>query len=231
MIKPEQNGEERYYSMSFIDRKSVLLSVRIHAHGVGSNYLSSLKPEDALQAEFQANPVFHFPRKAKAVVMIANGTGIAPFLGMIEKNTRKKNITLYWGGYNALSFSLYKNRLDKFTETGKLQRYCTAYSRVAHKMYVQDVLKAEEQFLIESFRTGAAFMICGSLDMRDSVLAVLEDIFRKEFDGPLSNYRSRGPEYWKIATEAYCKLNNSCNGPVKFDPNFKPIRIRIFMVI
>ncbi len=74
-----------------------MLSIKKHQLGVCSSYLRQLRVGDFITSKIQQNKDFHFPNRAKEVILIANGTGIAPFLGMIEKNNKTK-VHLFWGG-------------------------------------------------------------------------------------------------------------------------------------
>lgn len=64
---------------------NVQLVIKLHPNGLGSGYLNSLKAGSVIMGRMISNSAFHQP-KDKNTVMIANGTGIAPFLGMILQN-------------------------------------------------------------------------------------------------------------------------------------------------
>ena len=101
MVRPEEDNDDRYYSMTVRpDKRTALISVRKHEYGIVSNYLARTEIQDRLTVSFQHNHSFHFPENAHQVIMICNGTGIAPFIGMIEANRFKVPITLFWGGRN-----------------------------------------------------------------------------------------------------------------------------------
>ncbi|GAB1308799.1 hypothetical protein KH5_14820 [Urechidicola sp. KH5] len=57
------------------------------------NILSELKGGDEFKATIQKNEEFHLPINIEHVFIISNGTGIAPFLGMIDEvNANIKSI-------------------------------------------------------------------------------------------------------------------------------------------
>ena len=60
-------------------------------------YLCSLQNGDTVNASLDRNESFHFVPDAPSVWLIGNGTGIAPYLGMIEEN-KKSSLKLIWGG-------------------------------------------------------------------------------------------------------------------------------------
>ena len=95
-IYPANDNRERLYSIGNRNG-NIQLAVKLHPSGLGSEFLYNLKPGDTIKAQIINNHAFHFPKKAKKVALISNGTGIAPFLGMIEQNKKKTEIHLYSG--------------------------------------------------------------------------------------------------------------------------------------
>ena len=95
-IIPPGADRERLYSVARV-KGNILLSIKKHDQGKCSGYLSNLKPGDNFKGRIEKNKKFHFPTKAPSVIMISNGTGIAPYLGMISKK-RKARIQIFWGG-------------------------------------------------------------------------------------------------------------------------------------
>ncbi|WP_258098170.1 PepSY domain-containing protein [Marinoscillum pacificum] len=182
------DGKERYYSTSILDKNTILLSIRVHDKGLGSNYLNQLQQGETLTVEMQSNAHFHLPAKSKSVVMIANGTGIAPFFGMINQN-KKKNLSLFWGGYNPLSMEMYQSIIDQNRQDQRLHYFESAYSRVNGKQYVQDSLKLNKEHITQAFKENASFMICGSLAMKEGVMSALESIYIDQYGQSLDTYR------------------------------------------
>lgn len=193
VIKPEHDPVARYYSMSVNHKmQRVTLSVKRHEQGMVSKHLSQLKANDMLNTSFKKNESFHFPKRAKQVIMIANGTGIAPFLGMIAENTQKVSITLFWGGQNDASYQLYRSDLMYWIEKGQLREVKTAFSRVdENPMYVQNLLRMDRSLLIQCLAEENTIMICGGLKMKESVDQLLDDLAHKHFNRPLSYYYER----------------------------------------
>ncbi|MEM9896248.1 MAG: NADPH cytochrome P450 oxidoreductase family protein [Bacteroidota bacterium] len=180
IFRPDVDGIDRQYSMSVSEKKDeISLSIKRHEKGVVSNYLSSLHEEDQIDVTFYQNKAFHFPENAKKVIMIANGTGIAPFLGMIEGNVGRLPVILFWGGQNEASYGLYKSKLEKLQVDEKLEAVYTAFSRIEKDAkYVQDLI-AEQYILIENaLLDDASLMICGSLKMQEAVESILDSILQ-----------------------------------------------------
>lgn len=192
-IVPEGSDQERLYSMS-VDTQAhtVLLSVRKHEHGLCSNYLSGLQPGENLRASFRDNHQFKSPKEAPGVIMIANGTGIAPFLGMIGENDAHQSIRLYWGGQNELSYQLYSERLNQLETSGKLESQRLAFSRQGKKQYIQHLVQEDGKVVADLMGKGHVVMLCGALAMQKATEAVLEDLCQTYLDKPLSHYKEQG---------------------------------------
>ncbi len=84
-IYPQNDHRQRLYSIGKVNNE-ILLSVKLQEQGLGSNYLYALRPGETIKACIVKNKHFHFPKKVSQVVMVSNGTGIVPFLGMLSEN-------------------------------------------------------------------------------------------------------------------------------------------------
>lgn len=191
---PEEDGLDRQYSMS-VNRKekTVLLSIKKHPKGIASGLLSEMEKNGRLSVSFQRNPTFHFPKQADHVLMIANGTGIAPFIGMIEENKKRIPVSLFWGGQNEDSFELYKPHLYNLVNHGRLNQLRTAFSRADEKsQYVQDVIKKEEQLIMSNITSNSVIMICGSIKMQKAVEEVLNELTLRNLNKPLQYFNDQG---------------------------------------
>jgi len=135
------------------------------------------------------NSAFHFPKKAKRVIMIANGTGIAPFLGMLQQN-KKIETHLYFGLRTTESFKMYKTQINDLIYEKRLSNFKLALSREGMRQYVQDKLNNDAKFIAETLYNNGVIMICGSLAMHKGVISVLEDILTTYNNKPLSYYQN-----------------------------------------
>ncbi|SKB48172.1 PepSY domain-containing protein [Daejeonella lutea] len=190
-IYPANDHRERLYSIGKIG-DAIQLSVKLYPGGLGSGYLNSLKPGDKIRARIDANKHFHFPNNGAPVLMISNGTGIAPFLGMIDQNKLKSSCYLYCGFRGEQSFRLYKDLLDASLRSLKLKQLQVAYSREGDKKYVKDILARDESFVASLLDDGGTIMICGSLAMQQNVIELLEDICGKVNNRDVSYFQARG---------------------------------------
>lgn len=172
------NGSEiaRQYSIAKMGDE-ILLSIKKHEFGKGSSFLFELKKGDLFKAAIEANPDFHFPNNVNSAILIANGTGIAPFLGMMAEN-KNTSIKLFWGGRSKESSTIY----DSILEIENLKNHDITiqkcFSREQNKQYVQDLVIQQNDFILENFASGGTVLICGSLAMQHGVLEVLEEILK-----------------------------------------------------
>ena len=189
-IYPGDDHRERLYSIGKIG-KDIQLSIKLHEHGLGSGYLSRLKVGDQIRARIVSNPHFHLPPDTPSVIMISNGTGIAPFLGMIDQLNGKTNAYLYCGFRTEASFALYKNAVEKNIEARKLSGLNIAFSREGQKQYVKDLLQNDQDLISKTLAGKGVIMLCGSLSMQNNVVALLDEICQKELGQSVSYYQSR----------------------------------------
>lgn len=188
-IYPANDHRERLYSVGVIDNE-IRLSVRLHPKGLGSSFLHRLKPGQKINAKLVNNAHFHFPQKTAEVVMISNGTGIAPFLGMIDQNESKIPCYLYCGFRERSSYEMYETLLEESKSAGKLQNIHLALSREGNKQYVCDLINKEGDWLADVLSRGGVIMICGSLTMQKDVIDQLENICQAKKGISVSFYQS-----------------------------------------
>ncbi|MEL6559886.1 MAG: PepSY domain-containing protein [Bacteroidota bacterium] len=190
---------ERYYSIGAVpangknDSKALLLSVKKHEHGVCSSFLRELKAGEQISGFLVDNKGFHLPENTSRVVMVCNGTGIAPFLGMIKSYTPDCKKYLYWGGQNEQSFQLYASQIAKSQEDGNLEKVNTAFSRSGKEStYVQYILEKDADFIAQVLKEGGVIMVCGSNAMLAGVKEVLRNIAASALQQPLDYLESNG---------------------------------------
>lgn len=190
-VLPESEKVERLYSIGKSMDGHILLSIKIHPNGICSNYLNTLESGSIFEAAITNNADFHFPKFAKSVIMVSNGTGIAPFLGMLREAGERQQIRLYWGGRTLGSLELYNDVLEAAKANGHCQ-YEFAFSKEGERQYVQDLLSKDGSEVARELEAGALVMICGSVQMQKGVLKVLNEITGKYMDRPLFYYEEKG---------------------------------------
>lgn len=197
-VYPKNDHRERLYSIGKVN-KQIQLSIKLHPDGLGSSFLNTLNAGDILQARIIKNQHFHFPEKASSVVMIANGTGIAPFVGMINENNKAVPCYLYCGFRDQPAFSLYEALLAENISTGQLQAFHLALSREGEKQYVTDLLKRDADLIWKTLSGGGVLMICGSLSMQKDVMELLDTICHTNSNNGVAFYKENG----QVLTDCY----------------------------
>lgn len=191
-IYPANDHRERFYSISR-QKGLIQLVVKLHQKGLGSQYLHKLKKGEKISARIIQNELFHFPSKKKEVALIANGTGIAPFLGMISNNSSKKAPSLYCGfRYNNRTSQNYAQFAQKQINKGRLKLVKMAFSKEEHPAYVMDLIRQDADEFTRLLSKGGIVMICGSLAMLRDVEKVLDEICIKKLGVTLSKFKDKG---------------------------------------
>ncbi|MFT5737290.1 MAG: sulfite reductase (NADPH) flavoprotein alpha-component [Maribacter sp.] len=189
------DGIERLYSIARIDN-DLLLSVKKHEFGVCSPFLSTLELDAPMELHIKENTAFHFPKDDKPVILIANGTGIAPFLGMLHENENGNPVHFFLGLRAKKSLELYEEILSEISEKNKLTSLHVAYSREEKNQYVQYLIQENESLISKTLQAGGSIYICGSLAMQNEVLNVLNTISKTHLNKPLSEFE--GTEQLKM---------------------------------
>lgn len=188
-IYPAHDHRERLYSIGKIGN-DVQLSVKLHTQGLGSEYLYRLQPGETFNARIDRNPHFYFPKTSSNVMMICNGTGIAPFLGMIDQLAPDTKCHLYCGFRGESSYALYNAAIQQNIDDRKLSSLNIAYSREGQKQYVKDLLEMDTALVADALANNGVIMLCGSLAMQNNVIAFLEDICQTRLGKSVSYYQS-----------------------------------------
>lgn len=168
-----------------------LADVKRRHLGSASNYLASSQAGDTLHVSVRpSHAAFHLPldtKKKTPVIMIAAGSGIAPFRGFIQERAHQSRkgesvaeAVLYFGCRAPLEDDLYKSELDNW-ESQKVVTVKRSYSRQTEASqgcrYVQDRLWADRDHVLELWEQGAMIYICGSRGVASGVKEKLVNIF------------------------------------------------------
>lgn len=198
-IYPADDSRERLYSIGN-HTGNIQLVVKLHPNGLGSGFLNNLEPGNVIKARILKNPAFHLPKKASKVVFISNGTGIAPFLGMIEQNKIKKELHLYSGfRMETPTLQAYKKFAEVMMQKEHLTNFHVALSREAEHIYVMDLIKRDALFFIDLLKEGGVIMICGSLAMQTDVETILSELCLTNGAKNLSEYKTNN----QLLTDCY----------------------------
>lgn len=189
-LYPASDNRERLYSIARI-KNNIQLVVKLHENGLGSGYLNNLEIGDVFKARILNNSSFHMP-KQKDIILISNGTGIAPFLGMFTTK-RQRKIQLYCG-FRQETFITQHFR--KTLVDNKDEKECSgihiAFSREADKLYVMDLVQRDAANFVLHLEKGSIIMLCGSIQMQLDVEKTLDRILIEKNKKDLQYYKSKG---------------------------------------
>ena len=155
--------------------------------GVASTFLS-----DRVELNKGAVPVFvsdsHFgvpEDKAKDIIMVGPGTGVAPFRAFLQEriatNATGRN-WLFFGDQHRATDYLYEEEWTQWQAEGKLARADLAFSRdQILKVYVQDRMRENAAELWAWIKAGAHFYVCGDAKrMAKDVDVALHDVIAQQ---------------------------------------------------
>ena len=152
--------------------------------GGASSYLAERAEEDgSVRVFIEPNPHFRLPENPDTpIIMIASGTGIAPFRAFVQQRAATAASGRNWLIFGNPHFSedfLYQTEWQRFAKDGYLHRYSFAWSRdQAEKVYVQDKIRAEAAELWQWLQNGAHIYVCGDAgkmakDVENALLDVI----------------------------------------------------------
>ncbi|MET3026910.1 PepSY domain-containing protein [Flavobacterium sp. UW10123] len=189
-IYPADDSRERLYSIGN-HSGNIQLVVKLHPNGLGSSFLNALEPGNVIKAQIVKNLAFHLPKKASKVAFISNGTGIAPFLGMIEQNKTKQELHLYSGfRMETPTLMAYKKFAGIMIQKEHLDNFHVALSREAEHIYVMDLIKRDANFFVNLLKKDGVIMICGSLAMQKDVENILSELCSAKGLKTLEEYKA-----------------------------------------
>jgi sulfite reductase (NADPH) flavoprotein alpha-component len=144
-----------------------------------------LAADDPVPVYIAENDRFHLPPDGDTpIVMIAAGTGIAPYRAFLQQRAADGHTGRNWlvfGNRHYKRDFLYQLDWQAHRKAGLLQRVSVAFSRdQADRVYVQDRLLAEGPTLYQWLREGAHVYVCGGTAMGQSVHDALVNIVATE---------------------------------------------------
>ncbi|KAF2019092.1 cytochrome P450 [Aaosphaeria arxii CBS 175.79] len=161
--------------------------------GVASSYLSSLAVGDKLHVSVRpSHQSFHLPKDSKNVpiIMVAAGTGLAPFRGFIQERAAQMAAgrplapaLLFYGCHSPDTDALYSDLLARWEALGAVSvRY--AYSRASDLSegckYVQDRMYHDRADVVELFNAGGKVFICGNRNVGEGVSKICIKIAKEK---------------------------------------------------
>jgi sulfite reductase (NADPH) flavoprotein alpha-component len=187
----------RYYSIASApcpnDLEVAILFKKIEFHqagrwryGVTSSWLAGLNLGDSLEIEIKPNGHFKLPQSsATPIIMIAAGTGLAPFMGFVQARmamrAEGKNVLFFGETHQATRF-LHAESLQAWQAEGCLDLYPCFSRDVTPKQYVQDALLQKSEAWLPLWQSGAVIYICGAKQgMAQGVELAIKQAWSKGF--------------------------------------------------
>ncbi|KAI1458582.1 bifunctional P-450:NADPH-P450 reductase [Annulohypoxylon moriforme] len=161
--------------------------------GVASSYLGSLEPSDRLRVSVRpSHAAFHLPSTPDKtpLILVAAGTGIAPFRGfiqeraaMLQSGRKVAPAILYHGCRESGKDDLYAGELAEWEKLGAVVAK-RAFSRKPEESggakYVQDLLWNDRKNFLQTWRNGAQLYVCGSRKVSKGVEKVIKSIRQED---------------------------------------------------
>lgn len=154
-------------------------------YGVCSHYLCrELTVGTSIQGLVRVHEDFHPPQDAqKKVILVATGTGIAPFPGFLMERAQQQSQACTWlffGNRCQQKDYFYAEQLQEWRTQGVLADLTTAFS-VDDGEYIQHKLVAEGTKLYEWLQQGAVVYVCGRANtVGQGVMNALQRIYQNE---------------------------------------------------
>lgn len=209
----------------FGDDKTISLSVKRLVYedadgnevkGVCSNFLCDLKPGDDVNISGPVGTTMLMPADPNAtIIMLATGTGIAPFRGFMRRMFSENNPDVNFTGKMWLflgvptsSTLLYREELEEMKQRFPDQvRLDWAISREqqdpdGNKMYLQNRMKEYEDELYELFQKDNTYVyMCGLAGMEKGIDDFMSSRFEKD-GGDWIAYRKsmKKAKRWEVET-------------------------------
>lgn len=161
--------------------------------GVCSNYLCDLRPGESVALMGPTGRTFFLPQDDTVdLIMVAAGTGIAPFRAFIHRVYRERQgwkgkVRLFYGARSGME-SAYFNR--KNDDIGQYMSHETfeafrAFSDMpdedGKQGFVQDHIRENQEAVWQTIRKGNfAFYLCGMKAMEEGVNQVFEELAHRD---------------------------------------------------
>ncbi len=201
-------GEEAHLTVAHVEYANEDGATR---WGAASHLLAASEEGARLPVYIERNERFRLPADAsRDAIMIASGTGVAPFRGFVQERTAIGATGRHWlffGNPHFRSDFLYQLEWQRALKSGQLQRLDLAFSRdTAAKTYVQHRLRERGRDLYAWLEGGAHLYVCGAIAMGKDVHAALMDIIAEHsgrHGGDAEDYLNTLRQQGRYARDVY----------------------------
>ncbi|KAF7624599.1 hypothetical protein AFLA_008302 [Aspergillus flavus NRRL3357] len=198
-----ENGDELIHGVTSNYLLAVSENLRSAPHPEGLTYHLN-GPSDSLQGgkvlSHLRKSKFKLPTLAKCpLIMVAAGTGLAPFRAFIAERRQLQQIgrevgemLLIFGCRRHDEDFIYRDELEEMTSVlGEKLRIVTAYSREDKKQYVQDKISEVGDDVYRLIDEGANFYICGKAEMAREVEKAVAGVMSQKGQDEANEWRTR----------------------------------------
>ncbi|GFE55773.1 NADPH-ferrihemo reductase [Babesia ovis] len=162
--------------------------------GACTHHLSSLKTGDVIKLYKRPSAFSLIPDLAtKPLVMIANGSGIAPFRAMWQDGNTEVQRMLFLG-FRDEEHILYKDEIEQLKTMPNYSVHI-AFSRVGKRIYVQHLLRNHVDEIGDILQWKGVICVCGSKPMGAQVKAILQHFIKTDIEG-LKARQQYAEELW-----------------------------------
>jgi sulfite reductase alpha subunit-like flavoprotein len=154
-----------------------------HMHlGFCSDFLATMPLRTNVMVEMRPAPAFRLPRSQAPILMVAGGTGIAPFKGFVDHRAHmaSEELSDAWliVGCRTRGNRLYGEEMERAAADGALTKYLVGYSREPDepKRYVDVVMRENADGIRDLIKRGGHVYVCGDIRIEASVRGALADI-------------------------------------------------------
>lgn len=159
--------------------------------GIASDYLRQLQPGETLRIYPHHNKRFHLPeQKDVPLILIASGTGIAPFRAFVQEIIQSDRSHACWLAFRERSFEedfLYQLDWQQASAQGIVHKLDTAFYQDHPQRTLADPLVEQIEELSNWLERGAHIYLCGDKDP----LAECEAYLQTQYDA------RQGQSAWK----------------------------------
>jgi cytochrome P450/NADPH-cytochrome P450 reductase len=159
-------------------------------HGVASNFLALARPGTQIAVDTRpSHDGFHLPNDtATPIIMIAAGTGIAPFRGFLQDRAIRAAhgealgaAHLFFGCHHCDVDFLYADELQQWEQDSVVRVHCAFHKPTdGEAQYVQDRLWADRAIVMRLMDDGARIYVCGDgHTMADAVRTTLGRMYQE----------------------------------------------------
>lgn len=167
--------------------------------GFSSSALCNALPKQSFKVAIREHDSFRLPSPNIPIIMIAAGTGIAPFMSFLAQRSLQNchNNWLIFGEQFSAHDNYFNNELDDYIESGVLKHLDYAFSRdeawleLSKPRYVGDVINQQHVQLLDwLLNKGAHLYVCGNKSgMGEAVKTSVKALLTQDYERLIQAHR------------------------------------------